>query len=69
VPFSRKQAAPPTPSQNQPAPQPALIVPFNPQADSPFAGLLPEDEDVLYPPFPMSTHGLRVLAHSAEPQD
>ncbi|MEO6752539.1 MAG: hypothetical protein ABIP85_12245, partial [Chthoniobacteraceae bacterium] len=29
----------------------------------------PEDEDVLYPPFPMSTDGLRRLAHSAEQQD
>ena len=29
----------------------------------------PEDEEVLYPPFPMSTDGLRRLAHSAEQQD
>ena len=29
----------------------------------------PEDEDVLYPPFPMSTDGLRSLAHSAEQSD
>ena len=29
----------------------------------------PEGEDVLYPPFPMSTDGLRRLAHSAEQQD
>ena len=26
----------------------------------------PEDEEVLYPPFPMSTEGLRRVAHSAE---
>ena len=30
---------------------------------------IPEDEDVLYPPFPMSTEGLRRLAKSAERQD
>ena len=29
----------------------------------------PEDEEVLYPPFPMSTDGLRRLAHSAEQND
>jgi len=29
----------------------------------------PEDEEVLYPPFPMSTEGLRRLAHSAEQND
>jgi hypothetical protein len=29
----------------------------------------PEDEEVLYPPFPMSTDGLRQLAHSAEQSD
>jgi len=28
-----------------------------------------EDEEVLYPPFPMSTDGLRRLAHSAEQND
>jgi hypothetical protein len=28
-----------------------------------------EDEEVLYPPFPMSTKGLRRLAHSAEQSD
>ena len=32
------------------------------------AGTL-EDEEVLYPPFPMTTDGLRRLAHSAEQQD
>ena len=30
---------------------------------------IPDDEDVLYPPFPMSTDGLRRLAKSAERQD
>ena len=30
---------------------------------------IPEDEDVLYPPFPMSTDGLRRLAKSAERHD
>ena len=29
----------------------------------------PEDEEVLYPPFPMSTDGLRRVAHSAEQSD
>jgi len=29
----------------------------------------PEDEEVPYPPFPMTTDGLRRLAHSAEQQD
>lgn len=29
----------------------------------------PEDEEVLYPPFPMSTDGLRRAAHSAEQSD
>ena len=29
----------------------------------------PEDEEVLYPPFPMSAEGLRRLAHSAEQND
>jgi hypothetical protein len=29
----------------------------------------PEDEEVLYPPFPMSTDGLRQVAHSAEQSD
>ena len=29
----------------------------------------PEDEDVIYPPFPMSAEGLHRLAHSAEQQD
>jgi hypothetical protein len=29
----------------------------------------PEDDEVLYPPFPMSTEGLRRLAHSAEQSD
>jgi len=29
----------------------------------------PEDEEVLYPPFPMSTEGLRRVAHSAEQND
>jgi hypothetical protein len=30
---------------------------------------IPEDEVVLYPPFPMSTDGLRRVAHSAEQND
>ena len=29
----------------------------------------PEDDEVLYPPFPMSTEGLRRVAHSAEQSD
>ena len=29
----------------------------------------PEEEEVLYPPFPMSTDGLRRVAHSAEQSD
>jgi hypothetical protein len=29
----------------------------------------PDDEEVLYPPFPMSTDGLRRVAHSAEQSD
>ena len=29
----------------------------------------PDEEEVLYPPFPMSTEGLRRLAHSAEQND
>ena len=29
----------------------------------------PEDEEVLYPPFPMSTDGLRRVAHSEEQSD
>ncbi len=29
----------------------------------------PEEEEVLYPPFPMSTDGLRRVAHSAEQND
>jgi hypothetical protein len=29
----------------------------------------PEDEEVLYPPFPMSTEGLSRVAHSAEQSD
>ncbi len=30
---------------------------------------IPEDEEVFYPPFPMSTEGIRRLANSAERQD
>jgi|GEM_PF-4410721 len=29
----------------------------------------PYDDEVLYPPFPMSTDGLRRMAHSAEQND